>query len=308
MAKNKQTGKKLPVNPKILLEAVGFAEGQSVKEGRISVLVDVLLEPALLAYAKEALRSSVETVQIAVIPYSDEPPAFAHNSDLAIVLGAGSSATGRIMTQALKERIPAVVATLDPFPLQTIARENYHEIDALSIVTASPRATEEERFERLFASLGAWIVRELPDDRVSLARALAFVRDPFVENAIQATSVQNAAIAAVFFLPGADLPLLTVNQIKLFSQIAAVYGADLDKGRILEIAILLLSGFGFRAVARKLIGVVPVLGWAVRGSVGYTGTLVIGKAAHEYFKQGGSLSSLPLPGLAGRSDPEVDAQ
>jgi uncharacterized protein (DUF697 family) len=285
MAKKKQTGFKLPVNPKALLEAVGLAEDQSVQEVTISVLVDTALDLALLTYAKEALRPLTENIHLSVQPYSEEPRSFAHDSALVIVLGATAPATGRVLVQALKEQVPAVVATLDPVALQTVARENFHEIDALSIVTAAPASSEEERFANLFAALGAWIVRELPEERASLARALDFIRNPFVSNAIQATSLQNAAIAAVFFLPGADLPLLTVNQIKLFSQIAAAYGAELDQGRIKEIAVLLASGFGFRAIARKLIGVVPVLGWAVRGTVGYTGTMAIGLAAHEYFKR-----------------------
>lgn len=288
----KKTGFKLPINPKALLEAVGLADDQSRQECTISVLVDTSLDPALLAYAKEALRPSTANIHLVVLPYYAEPVPFAHDSTLAIILGATATATGRLMTQALKEQVPAVVVTLDPASLQAIARETYHEIDTLSIVATAPASNETERFERLFAALGTWMVRELPEERASLARALNFVRDPFIANAIQATSVQNAAIAAVFFLPGADLPLLTVNQIKLFSQIAAAYGAELDKGRIQEIVVLLLSGFGFRAIARKLVGVVPVFGWAVRGAVGYSGTRAVGMVANEYFKRGGDISQI----------------
>jgi uncharacterized protein (DUF697 family) len=304
MAPKKQSGLKLPVNPKLLLEAVGFAEEQSMQECKVSVLVDASLDLDFLIYAKEALHPSVQSVQISVQSYSSDVPAFSHGSTLVIVLAADAAATGKIMTQALKEQVPAVVATLDPVTLQTVARDNYHEIDSISIVTAAQRDDKDERFRDLFKSLGAWIVREVPDERVSLARALDFIRDPFVDNAIQATAVQNAAIAAVFFLPGADLPLLTINQIKLFSQIAAVFGADLDKGRIQEIAVLLLSGFGFRAIARKLVGVIPVFGWAVRGCVGYTGTVVVGKAAYEYFKQGAP----SLPDLIGQAKHKAETQ
>ena len=139
-------------------------------------------------------------------------------------------------------------------------------------------------------------MRRLPEERPALARAFAFVRQPFINNAIQATSLQNAAIAAVFFLPGADMPLLTLNQVKLFLQIGTAYGAELDRERLKEIALLVAGGLGFRAIARRLVGLVPVFGWAVRGAVGYGGTLAIGKAAQEYFERGGDLGEL-LSGL-----------
>jgi uncharacterized protein (DUF697 family) len=153
-------------------------------------------------------------------------------------------------------------------------------------------AERQERFGRLFAALGAWVVRRLPDDQLVLARAFGFIRGPFIENAIRATSLQNAAIAAVFFLPGADMPLLTLNQVKLFLRIAAAYDRTLDRQRLGELVVLLLSGFGFRALARRLVGLVPVLGWAIRGGVGYTGTLAIGRAAQEYFEKGGDVRLL----------------
>ena len=127
-------------------------------------------------------------------------------------------------------------------------------------------------------------MRKLPGERLGLARALDFVRDPFVKDATQGIALQNAAVAAVFFLPGTDMPVLTLNQMRLFLQIASAYNAELDIQRLKELAVVLLGGFGFRGIARRLVGLVPVLGWAVRGAVGYTGTLAVGKVAQEYFK------------------------
>jgi uncharacterized protein (DUF697 family) len=69
--------------------------------------------------------------------------------------------------------------------------------------------------------------------------------------------------------------------------------------RLQELALLLAGGFGFRALARRLVGVVPVLGWAIRGGIGYTGTLAVGMAAREYFERGGDLRAL-MSELQGR--------
>jgi uncharacterized protein (DUF697 family) len=86
-------------------------------------------------------------------------------------------------------------------------------------------------------------------------------------------------------------------------QIAAAYDATIDQQRLKELVVLLLGGFGFRALARRLVGVVPVLGWAIRGGVGYTATLAVGQAAREYFERGGDIKTI-LEGLGSRKTGE----
>jgi uncharacterized protein (DUF697 family) len=42
------------------------------------------------------------------------------------------------------------------------------------------------------------------------------------------------------------------------------------------------AGLGFRALARELLDLVPVAGWAVKGLVAYTGTRALGEATVKY--------------------------
>ncbi|MDR0350892.1 MAG: hypothetical protein LBH64_05000 [Coriobacteriales bacterium] len=280
----------LPINPSALLEAVGLTTEQSTERQRLAVFVDTSLDAELLSFAKQALRPLTDNLIVEVTPYSDEPVPVADDSMLALILAAEAAATGRLLVRALKAQVPAVVATLDVAQLRRVAREHFDEIDPLCVVTASACGDgQTECFERLFAELGAWIVRSLPEGQLALARSLPFVRTPFVKAAIQTTSLQNAAIASLFLIPGADMPLLTLNQARLCLKIAAAYGVPLDRGRLYELALLILSAFGLRMLARRLAGLVPVVGWAIRGGVGYTGTLAMGLAAQEYFERGGDL-------------------
>jgi len=292
MSREKSIGRFLPANPMAIVQAIGFAEEKSSAEFRLSVLVDTSLDSELLSFAKESFRPVTDNLMISVIPYFDEHCKFAPGSELVIILAAESPITGRLLIQALREHIPAVVVTLDPVLLQQKARENFNEIDLLSIVTIGPRANKQQRFQLLFAELGSWIAREMRDSLLPLARALPFIREPFVKNAVQATALQNAAIGAVFFIPGSDMPIITLNQIKLFLQIAAVYDATLDKQRIKELVLLLSSGLGFRALARQMLKLVPVVSWAIRGMVAYTGTLAVGFAAQAYFEHGGDFKAI----------------
>ena len=82
-----------------------------------------------------------------------------------------------------------------------------------------------------------------------------------------------------------DMPILTFNQVRLVMRIALAHGEDIDRVRALELLSVVGAGFGFRAIARELLDLVPVGGWAVKGSIAYAGTRVVGEAAVRYFAE-----------------------
>jgi uncharacterized protein (DUF697 family) len=86
------------------------------------------------------------------------------------------------------------------------------------------------------------------------------------------------------FVPGVDMPVLTLNQIRLVLRIAVAYGEEIDNRRAAELVGVVGAGFGLRAVARELLDLVPVAGWALKGGIAYTGTKAIGEAAVRYFE------------------------
>ncbi|MCL2525793.1 MAG: hypothetical protein FWE46_01895, partial [Coriobacteriia bacterium] len=62
----------------------------------------------------------------------------------------------------------------------------------------------------------------------------------------------------MFFLPGADLPVMTLNQVKMALQLAFIYGEELTLQRAAEAAVVVLSAYGSRAVARTATRDLPV--------------------------------------------------
>lgn len=137
--------------------------------------------------------------------------------------------------------------------------------------------------------MGEWIIAACAPKKLAFALAFPFVRRPLSLDAVNATSLQNGAVGLVTFIPGADLPIMTLNQAKMLMQIAAAYGCPLNAERIKELAAVVGGAFACRNVARTLAGVVPVLGWAIRAGVGYAGTVAMGRAAIEYFEAGGDI-------------------
>ena len=106
---------------------------------------------------------------------------------------------------------------------------------------------------------------------------------------ILANAAQNAVIGAVVIIPGADMPAMTANQIRMVLKIAAAYGEDIGLDRAIEILSVVGTAFVFRALARQALDFVPGFGWALKGTVGFSGTVALGEAAIAYFEAGAPL-------------------
>lgn len=152
-----------------------------------------------------------------------------------------------------------------------------------------PVELDEKAAALLDARMGEWIIAACAPKKLAFALAFPFVRRPLSVDSVNATSLQNAAVGLVTFIPGTDMPIMTANQAKMLLQIAAAYGCPLNAERVKELACVVGGAFACRNVARTLAGVVPVLGWAVRAGVGAAGTQAMGRAAIEYFEAGGDI-------------------
>ena len=140
------------------------------------------------------------------------------------------------------------------------------------------------------------IARKLGEEGTALAARLPVLRGPLCEQLIASFARKNAIVAAAVWIPGADLPVLTLNQVRLVLRIAAAHGEDIDRERLPEIVAALGAGVGLRALARELLDLVPVAGWAVKGAVAYAGTRALGEAAVRWFdvrNPGSDGSTLP---------------
>jgi uncharacterized protein (DUF697 family) len=143
--------------------------------------------------------------------------------------------------------------------------------------------------------------RPLPVDRIAelvasvteetgyaLAARLPVLREAVVDAIVRRFARQNGVLGVVIFIPGADFPVLTLNQLRMVFRIAAAHGEQIDRERIPELLAVVGAGLGFRTVAREALGFVPGLGWAIKGGIAYVGTKALGKAATAYFEQGGA--------------------
>jgi uncharacterized protein (DUF697 family) len=134
----------------------------------------------------------------------------------------------------------------------------------------------------------AELVASLTDENgYGLAARLPVLREEVVKAIVRRFSRQNGILGVAIFIPGADFPVLTLNQLRMVFRIAAAHGEKIDRERVPEILAVVGTGLGFRTLARETLGFVPGVGWAVKGGFAYLGTKALGKAATAYFEQDG---------------------
>jgi uncharacterized protein (DUF697 family) len=132
------------------------------------------------------------------------------------------------------------------------------------------------------------IASRLGDKGYALAAKLPAIRRGVCEHIVTTFARQNGILGVVIFIPGADMPALTLNQIRMVLRIGGAYGAEVDRERALEILGVVGAGLGFRAIARELVSLVPFGGFAIKGAVAFAGTRAVGEAAIAYFEAGGA--------------------
>ena len=128
------------------------------------------------------------------------------------------------------------------------------------------------------------VAHKLGEDATTLAARLPALREAVCDELIASFAKRNGVIGAAVFIRGVDMPVLTLNQIRLVFRLALAHGEPVDNQRAIELLGVVGAGYGLRAVARELIDRVPVAGWAVKGAVAYSGTRAIGEAAVRYFE------------------------
>ena len=244
-----------------------------------------------LAWVHEAF--STEATNVTIHEAVLDPDVFIPRAgDTLACMVAGSLPHLGHYAEALRNAgTPVMVVALDPKACMARAEKDGHPLLEADVVSPSTKlkklhGVEEpaDVREALELRMGQWVVAVAKAHRLALALAFPFVRKPLAHDAISSTALQNALVGLVFLIPGADLPIMTLNQAKMVLIIAAAYGQPLGVSQIKELAAVIAGGFACRTVARELSGLVPALGWAVKGSVGYGGTAAMGFAALKYYE------------------------
>jgi uncharacterized protein (DUF697 family) len=190
-----------------------------------------------------------------------------------VLAGAPTEADERELKAAKRAKVPVVA-------VQT-GREDVDVPYVLATDVVRCRPGEGFPVEEILDAVAA----RLGEQGTALASRLPALREPLCRGLIESFSRKNGILSVAIFVPGADFPVLTLNQLRLVLRLAAAHGVEVDQQRAPEILATVAAGLGFRTLARQALGVVPVGGWLVKGGIAYGGTRAIGEAAVKYFQQ-----------------------
>ncbi|MDR1358907.1 MAG: hypothetical protein LBJ48_06100, partial [Coriobacteriales bacterium] len=274
---------KIPININTLTKAGKLFESESESDLSIEVLVDTSASSRLITLCRKVLQVQPGTAELSISSFSDTMPQINKDASLTIVVAGSSPCLRRITETALWSGAHCVVLSEDAASVvATVAEE-----DALDIARTIVEVDVNKPEEALEHDLALWCVAHLSELRLSLGAAFVFMRKAIARDFTRQTSLENAVLAAVFFLPGADLPVLTLNQCKLLYQIAVINEVPLTRERLADVALVVASAFGMRALTRVVLHRFMPVAWLVHGITAFGATMALGHLGNQLYSQGG---------------------
>ena len=152
------------------------------------------------------------------------------------------------------------------------------------------------------------IVKKHPVFAVSLARRIPVFRSEASAYVIKKIAKENALFSLATALPdviplislpwavgefASDTAFITANQVRMAFLLAAAHNREIGYGEQKgEVVSILLSAFGWRALARELVGKIPFGGGLIpKAAIAYAGTRVAGMSLERYYRDGNGFSS-----------------
>jgi hypothetical protein len=148
------------------------------------------------------------------------------------------------------------------------------------------------------------ILKKREDLMLPLARHLEPFRKPAAHKIIRAVAKENALFSLATALPdvvpslisipwafgefGSDTAFLTMNQIRMAFQLAAVSDRPIGyREQRSEVASIIAGAFGWRALARELVGKVPFGGGLIpKAGIAYAATYAVGLSLERLYRLG----------------------
>lgn len=221
------------------------------------------------------------------------------------VQAARAAIVGALPSDEVTANAAEHLLTLSP-PYSLEDEVRLRHADLLLSLANGPRLTEFRPADTIVVDDPAELIEQVtahrPDLCVPLGRRFPQFRPAASERLIQGVSRVNAEFAAISslatafpglapffpFVSGADLVMLTKNQVLMIFRLAAIHNQDLELGsRLRELLPAAGAALGWRTLARGAAAVLPgPFGLAAKTAVAFTATYLTGRAAQVWFAEG----------------------
>ncbi len=212
-----------------------------------------------------------------------------------VFLGHRGDAAGADLTSLQSSRVPILALTVEPeaepggpsvappagtigeYVVTSISRETLrgrlfpHLIECASGVEIAVG----RRLPALRDTVAAKLTRDAANNALKVALASAVV-----------DHIPLVGVVLGAFASAGDMVAITGIQVMLMLHIEATYGRDPDVQRTWQLLPVIGGGFGWRTLARELVGFIPVAGIAIKGAIAYAGTIVVGESVTFFLEHG----------------------
>jgi uncharacterized protein (DUF697 family) len=263
----------LPLSPTKVWEAWNEASHAA----DVAVFIVMVGDAGLMARADEVIAGGGTPLRRSSLALDQLESAQLGSADLLLALVQPQDEDRLVPGLRRSSRPLGAVVIVDDGPAATY-EITWYEPDLLRVSFAD----DEQGWEVVLKA----IVDRAEEHLVPMGRRYLGLRSRAAQKMIQRTARQNAVIGAAFFVPGTDMPLMTLNQAKMVMGLAALYGFELNQDRVIELLGVVGLGFALRTAARQIVDLIPGPGMAIKAAIGFSGTLAMGEAALKYFEEG----------------------
>ncbi len=261
-----------------LARTVKSTADQSVDNLNLHVIVDKTSSRELVMALKDLLKPLSYEVTIEVDElYEVQPHRAIPSRDLAfIVCGSEAERAAEVASSYSQSHIPSLIvcdeSSVVP-PAQSVRSLSEAPVSLLRIGDLS----------ELSGKLEHWILDQDDEMVQKFVKVFGFVRGAYFNKLIANCAKENALVA-LMPLNKADMPLMTLNTVKMASQMSWVLGRRISVQTVGEMACVMGSGYLMRYVARLLPHPSKGTKTAVDVAVSYAGTVACGKVLKNYYQ------------------------
>lgn len=233
---------------------------------RVAVFVDASATPFLIKTIREAFVPQTTSALIRVERLGTQSVTVKPDTDISIVLSCGSECLQDRVQEIVIAGAPTVVLAESAVEVPFIE----HDTPMLGLIAATDAVF-------LLDELARWIL-DCTEKDTAFAANFSFMRIAAARRIITTAALGNAATGALFFMPGADFPVMTAAQVGMMFKLAAVFGKPLHFERAYEALAIVASAFVMRSGTRALAKELGHAAFVLKALVGGAGTLAMGYA------------------------------
>lgn len=240
---------------------------------RVSVYLDGNAPTHIVRCLRDALVPQTTSGLVRVARLGDVPLSVRPDTDVAIVVSGGSAMLQDRVQRIAISGVPTVVLCESCIEVPFIERDTA----MLGLIAATDET-------HLLSSLAHWIL-DRTDKDTAFAANFTFMRIAAAMRVVRSAAMANLATGALFFMPGADFPVMTMTQLGMMLKLAGVFGKPMRFERAYEAAMVLGAAFAMRAGARAVARRIGGAGVVFKAALAGVGTYGMGCALSMYYER-----------------------